>query len=129
MNYYKLRININGFNIDDVKVGLEKFDSNKTKKVKVKIVAVRKEILCCEQNKTEESTREFIKYHEIAAKFDVNAESMRFYLDPNNSLFLIVELTSNLEENVYVNLDDSCESLVEVAAKSLLNIKNLESLR
>jgi hypothetical protein len=54
---------------------------------------------------------------------------MRYYLDPKNPLFLIVEFVSNANENVYVNLDDSCESLVEMAAKSLINIKNIEDLR
>lgn len=54
---------------------------------------------------------------------------MKYYLESKNPSFLVVEFTANSNENYYVTLDDSCESLVELAARSLLNVKSLENLR
>lgn len=136
-SYYRLRVNINGFRLEDIKVSLivdKKEITNNTKqeandkvqkcKVQVRISATRKHILS-----DEESSKEYVKYYDILTKSNVDINTMRYYLDPKNSLFLIVEFVSNTNENVYVNLDDSCESLVEMAAKSLINIKNIEDLR
>lgn len=118
---YKLRVNINGFNLSDVKVSLEK-----KPRTRVKINAKKMETT---KNSGDESSKEFIKFYDISTKFQLVVDSMRYYSDPTNSLYLIVEFDSNQDENVFVNLDESCESLVEMAAKSLLNINDIEALR
>lgn len=121
---YKLRVNINGFKFSDIRVALET-----TPKLRVKIVASEKTTNSSEKNQSEESTKQYVKYYDITSKSNVLPNTMRHYSDPTNPLYLIIEFDSNCEENVFVNLDDSCESLVEMAAKSLLNIKDIETLR
>ena len=137
-NFYKLRVNINGFELKDVKVKLVdqndvelKFPRLKHQetKLRLKISANRNEFDESHPESTCKSTKEYVKYFEILTKSNVDPSSMRFYLDPKNPLYLVVEFVSNLNECFYLNLDDSCDSLVETAAKSLLNIKNIEDLR
>jgi hypothetical protein len=148
-HYYRLRVNINGFNLDQIRVSLvdesvgEKSNNStsstnedingiksSSNKAKIKISAH------CDRAKnnstnteSEESSQHYVKYYDIMAKSNLDLDSMRYYLDAKNSLYLIVEFVSNLNENVYINLDDSCESLVEMAAKSLLNVRNIDELR
>lgn len=136
-SFYKLRVNINGFELKDIKVCLVNKDNSvvktpktkQDKKVRVKISATRKEYDNTDLNNTSESIREYVKHYEILSESNVDATSMRYYLDPRNTLYLVVEFISNANENHYINLDDSCDSLVEMAAKSLLNVKNIEDLR
>lgn len=137
-NYYRLRININGFKLEDLKIELlvnnkkfnpkpvaDKSESVQQKdKVQVKINGKR-----TSKQGNVESTREYEKYYDILTKSNIDVNSIKYYLDPKNDLFLIVEFLSNTNEDVYVNLDDSLESLVETAAKSLLNIQNIEDLK
>jgi hypothetical protein len=134
--YYRLRVNINGFKLEDVRLELvvnnKKFKLQNSKltlpnqkdKVQVRINARR-----TTKVNNIESTNEFEKYYDIVTKSNIDLNSMKYYLDPKNSIYLIVEFLSNSNENVYVNLDDSCESLVEAAAKSLLNIRDIEDLK
>ena len=126
---YKLRVNINGFKLEDIKVTLEKRTVNDSNKIRVKVVALEREAKKFSDENKEESSKEFVKYYDISPKSYVNPKSMRYFLDPNDPLYLIVEFQSKLEENVFVNLDESCESLVEMAAKSLLNIKDIDALK
>lgn len=127
-HFYRLRVNINGFKLSEVKVSLEK-----KPRLRVKINATKNEQRNFSENvkkaNAESSTKEFVKYYDISTKFNILVDSMRYYSDPRNSLYLIVEFESNEEENVFVNLDESCESLVEMAAKSLLNINDIEAIR
>ncbi len=127
-SFYRLRVNINGFKFSDVKVSLEKKPT-----LRVKIIASKMEKKESSENlngiNAESLTKEFVKYYDISTKFNILVDSMRNYLDPRNSLYLIVEFESNQEENVFVNLDESCESLVEMAAKSLLKINDIEAIR
>lgn len=120
---YKLRVNINGFTLSDIKVTVEL-----QPKLRVKILAQQKEAKS-EANNSEKSTKQYVKYYDISSAANVIPATMRHYLDPTNPLYLIIEFDSNLDESVFVNLDDSCESLVEMAAKSLLNVKNIDTLR
>jgi len=129
MSSYKLRVNINGFKLEDIKVTLEKRTVNDSNKIRVKVVALEREAKKFSDENKEESSKEFVKYYDISPKSYVNPKSMRYFLDPNDPLYLIVEFQSKLEENVFVNLDESCESLVEMAAKSLLNIKDIDALK
>ena len=128
--YYKLRVNINGFKLEDCKVELivdkkaNTLNQAQKSKIQVKIAATRTQKI-----NNEETTNEYIKYYDILSKSNVDANTMHYYLDEKNPLFLIVEFLSNANENVYVNLDNSCESLVETAAKSLLNIRNIEDFK
>lgn len=120
--FYRLKVNINGFRLEDIRVGL--MDSNK-EKVQVKISAFRNIKL-----NNQESSKEYVKVYDIfKTKSNISTDTMRYYLDKINPLYLIIEFLSTSDENVYVNLDDSCESLVEMAAKSLLNIRNIEDLK
>ena len=134
--YYKLRVNINNFKLENVNVQLlvdQKPHTRTTNdlkqtqqgKVQVKITATRTQKI----SNNQESTNEYVKLYDILPKFNVDANTMRYYMDEKNPLYMIVEFVSNATENIYVNLDDSCESLVETAAKSLLNIKNIEELK
>lgn len=135
-SYYRLRININGFKLEDVRLELivnnKKYKLQNSKlpppnqkdKVQVRVNAKR-----TTKVNNVESTNEFEKYYDIATKSNIDVNSMKYYLDPKNSIYLIVEFLSNSNENVYVNLDESCESLVEAAAKSLLNIRDIEDLK
>lgn len=122
--HYRLKVNINGFRLEDIRVSLS--DSNKENdKVQVKISAFRNI-----KTNNQDTTKEYIKYFDIfKSKSNISSNTMRYYLDQMNPLYLVIEFVSNSDENVYINLDDSCESLVEMAAKSLLNIKNIEDLR
>lgn len=120
---YKLRVNINGFKMSDIRVALEK-----TPKLRVKISATQKDSTC-ETNQSEETTKQYAKYYDISSKPNILPNTMRHYLDPTNPLYLIIEFESNSDENIFVNLDDTCESLVEMAARNLLNIKDIETLR
>jgi len=140
ITYYRLRVNINGFELKDVKVCLVNKDNSErplplakseqqNSKLRLKISATRNECIASDESGSTKSTREYLKYYEILTTANVDASSMRHYLDPKNSLYLIVEFVSNTNENYYINLDDSCDSLVELAAKSLLNIRNIEDLR
>lgn len=129
MSSYKLRVNINGFKLEAIKVTLEKRTVKDSNKIKVKVVALEREAKKYTDENKEESSKEFVKYYDISPKSYVNPNSMRYYLDPNDPVYLIVEFQSKLEENVFVNLDESCESLVEMAAKSLLNIKDIDALK
>ena len=129
--YFVLRININGFKLEDVKVEIvdsKEKDSASNQihknKVQLKISATRTQSV----NK-QESTSEYAKFYDIPVKHHVDVNTMRYYLDKKNPFYLNVEFESKSNENVYINLDDSCESLVEMAAKSLLNIKNIEDLK
>lgn len=136
-SFYRLRVNINGFELKDVKVCLVNKDDaviripNKTDpKIRLKISATRKEFDSTDIKNKTESIREYTKYYEIlTSQSNVDPTTMRYYLDPKNNLYLVVEFLSSSNENHYINLDDSCDSLVEMAAKSLLNIKNIEDLR
>ena len=128
-NVFKLRININGFDIDNIRVGLVATEPKESKNVTLKIVALRKDSILFSTSKSEETLKEFVKHYEILSKYNVDPCTMRHGLDPKNPLYLIVEFISSSNENVYINLDDSCESLVEMAAKCLLNIKNIEALK
>ena len=119
---YKLRVNINGFSLSDIKVAVEQ-----KPKLRVKIVAQQNEEKSEEKN-SEQTTKQYVKYYEVSSA-NVIPETMRHYIDPTNSLYFIVEFDSNSDESVFVNLDNSCESLVEMAAKSLLNVKNIDNLR
>lgn len=120
---YKLRVNINGFTLSEIRVAVEL-----EPKLRIKIVAHQKEAKS-EEKSSEKSTKQYVKYYDVSAAANVIPETMRHYLDPTNPLYLIIEFDSNLDESVFVNLDDSCESLVEMAAKSLLNVKNIDTLR
>jgi len=133
--YFVLRININGFKLEDVKVDLivdpkataivpSEPDQIQKNKVQVKITATR-----TQKVNNQESTSEYVKYYDILPKSNVNVDTMRYYLDEKKPFYLNVEFVAKSDENVYINLDDSCESLVEMAAKSLLNIKNIEDLK
>lgn len=122
---YKLRVNITGFKFSDIKIALVK-----KPKTRVKICAKQNEVKSnTNPNNSEESCKEFTKFYDINSKYKIVVDSMRFYLDPTNSNYLIIEFESSQDENVFVNLDESCESLVEMAAKSLLNIKDIEAIR
>jgi hypothetical protein len=141
-NYYRLKVNINGFRLEDVKVSIDEEVANNTKnsnnnnnnkenngvsnnKLRVKIAASRNI-----KTPREDTTKEYVKYHDLfRSKSNVDPSTMRYYLDEKNACYLIVEFEANASENVYVNLDDSCESLVELAARSLLNVKNLDNLK
>lgn len=129
-HYYRLKINIHGFKLDDIAVSLVdtasfcKLESEKDK-VQVKVTAKR----LIKQNGVE-TTQEYSKSYDIfKSKPNIDVASMRHYVDPKNPLYLVVEFVANTDENHFVNLDDSCESLVESAAKSLLNIRNIENLK
>ena len=132
LKYFVLRININGFKLEDVKVDLiadpkpsnSAADQIQKSKVQVKITAAR-----TQKVNNQESTSEYVKYYDILPKLNVNFDTMRYYLDQKNPYYLNVEFVATTSENVYINLDDSCESLVEMAAKSLLNIRNIEDLK
>jgi len=138
--FYRLRVNINGFELNDVKVCLVNEDNSERplplakseqqgSKLRLKINATRNECIASDETGSTKATRCYTKYYEILSKSNVDESTMRHYLDPKNSLYLIVEFVSNTDENFYINLDDSCDSLVELAAKSLLNIRNIEDLR
>ncbi|RNA15109.1 hypothetical protein BpHYR1_048938 [Brachionus plicatilis] len=121
--FYRLKVNINGFRLEDVKVSL--VEQNKDR-VQVKISALR----TLKTNNQDSTTEEYSKLLDIfRSKSNIKTDTMRYYIDPNNPLYLIVEFNSNSNQSVHVNLDDSCESLIESAAKSLLNVKNIEDLR
>lgn len=120
--FYRLKVNINGFRIEDIKVNL--VEHNK-ERVKVKVSAFRT-LNSNNQDKTEEYSKLFDIFK---SKYDIKTDSMRYYINPLNPLYLIIEFKSNSDKNVHVNLDNSCESLIETAAKSLLNVKNIEDLR
>lgn len=129
-HYYRLKINIHGFKLDDISVSLVdtasfcKLESEKDK-VQVRVTAKR----LIKQNGVE-TTQEYSKSYDIfKSKPNIDVASMRHYVDPKNPLYLVVEFLANTDENNFVNLDDSCESLVESAAKSLLNIRNIENLK
>ena len=139
-SFYRLRVNINGFELKDVKVCLVNEDNSERQlplakseqqdaKLRLKIYATRNECIASDESGSTKATRCYIKYYEILSRSNVDESTMRHYLDPKNSLYLIVEFVSNTSENFYINLDDSCDSLVELAAKSLLNIRNIEELR
>ncbi|CAF0764790.1 unnamed protein product [Brachionus calyciflorus] len=120
--YYRLKININGFRFEDIRVSLIEKDADR---VQVKISAFR-----ALKSNNQDTTKEYIKYYDIfKSKSCIRTNTMRYYLDSKNPLYLIIEFNSNSDESVHVNLDDSCESLIETAAKSLLNVKNIEDLR
>ena len=120
--FYRLKVNINGFRLEDIKVNLIE---NETDRVQVKISAFR-----TIKSNNQDTTKEYIKYFDIfKSKSNIRTNTMNFYLDPKNPLYLIIEFNSNSDESVHINMDDSCESLIETAAKSLLNVKNIEDLR
>lgn len=120
--FYRLKVNINGFRLEDIMVSLVEDSKDR---VQVKISAFRTLSLI-----TQDKTEEYSKYFEISkSKYNIRTETLRYYIDSKNPLYLIIEFKSNADKNVHVNLDDSCESLIESAAKSLLNVKNIEDLR
>lgn len=120
--FYRLKVNINGFRIEDIKVSL--VEQNKDR-AKVKVTAFR-----TFTSNNQDKTEEYSKFFDILkSKYDIKTDSMRYFINPLNPLYLIIEFNSNSDKNVHVNLDDSCESLIETAAKSLLNVKNIEDLR
>jgi hypothetical protein len=128
--FYKLKVNINGFKLEDIQVSLVntstfcKEESEKDK-VQVRIAAQRMIKL-----NNQETTQQFAKSYDIfKSKSAIDVASMRHYIDPRNPLYLVVEFASAANEDHFINLDDSCESLVESAAKSLLNIRNIEALK
>ena len=138
-NLYRLKVNINGFKIDDIKVSLEdvsKTSGKENAKARVKISAQRSAQTESHEKGHENTSvsKEYTKYHDLSAQiisqFNIDLSSMKYYLDPKQaSSYLVVEFAANSNENCYVTLDDSCESLVELAARSLLNVKSLENLR
>lgn len=99
----------------------------------MKIVAKRSSESSTGTKGVESISKEYTKHHDLSASIikqnNIDLPSMRFYLDPNNAAYLVVEFAAAVSENVFVTLDDSCESLVELAARSLLNVKSLENLR
>ena len=123
--YYRLRVNINGFRFEDIKVTVE---NELDDRIRLKISASRHQSKSSNVKCSEIANEEYVKYFDIFSRSKVLSKSMRTYLDPKSEMCLIVEFESNSDENVFINLDDSCESMVETAAKSLLNIKNIEEL-
>jgi hypothetical protein len=127
---YKLKVNINGFKLEDIRVSLVNTGSfcsleSERDKVQVKISAQR--MIKINQ---QETTQELSKSYDIfKSKSSIDVASMKHYIDPRNPLYLVVEFASAANEDHFINLDDSCESLVESAAKSLLNIRNIENLK
>ena len=106
-HFYQLRINVNGFALADLKVELvinnKKYKlangpvtSTQKDKVQVKITA--KKTIKGEGNV--ESTREFEKYYDILSQSNVDVSTMKYFSDPKNPLYLIVQFASNASENV-----------------------------
>jgi HSP20 family molecular chaperone IbpA len=135
---YKLKVNINGFKLEDIKVIVEDVPNRNGKenvKTRVKISANRSTQSESHTNGQENTSisKEYVKYHDLSSNaikhYNINLKSMKYYLDSKNPTVLVVEFESNSNENFYVSLDDSCESLVELAARSLINVKSLENLR
>ena len=127
--YHKLRVNINGFKFEEIKVSVENDGStNSDCNIKLKITANRRELKTNEVKNSEESNKEYVKCYDILSTSEVIA-SLRYYLDSKNPMCLIIVFDSNLDENVFLNLDDSFESIVETAAKSLLNFKNIDDIQ
>ena len=151
-HYYRLRINVSGFRLEDIKVelieenrpaspsrGSEQGDKPE-RKIKVKIIAKRDTVLKNAAKDKHDESKEFVKYFEIVPKYDqelgkfINQidepKSMKYYTDKKNPSYLIVEFKSTaISEDVYVTLDDSVDSLMEAAARSLLNVRNLDDLK
>ena len=129
-SYYRLKVNVNGFKIEDITVSLINTstfckDESQKDKMQVKISAQRMVKL-----NNQETTQEYAKSYDIfKSKSNIDVSTMRHYIDPKNPLYLVIEFVSGSNENHFINLDDSCESLVESAAKSLLNIRNIENLK
>lgn len=140
-HYYRLKVNINGFKLEDIKVELDdvtKPGKENAAKARVKISAKRSAQSESHEkgHESESVSKEYTKFHDLSAatlkQYGIELGSMRHYLDGKNPAYLVVEFRSHENSNecgAYVTLDDSCESLVELAARSLLNVKSLENLR
>lgn len=145
-HYYRLRVNVSGFRLEDIKVELvEDLVTNggaekSERKIRVKITAKRDTVLKSAVKDKHDESKEFVKYFEIVPKYDqelgkfINQidepKSMKYYTDKKNASYLIVEFKSTaISEDVYVTLDDSVDSLMEAAARSLLNVRNLDDLK
>ncbi len=132
VHFYRLIVNINGFKYENVDVKLVNVSSfckeeSEKDKIQVKVSAKRTITL-----NNQEATQEFAKSYDIFTnRSGIDVNSMRHYVDPKNPLYLVIEFVNShdTDESHFMNLDDSCESLVESAAKSLLNVRDIENLK
>lgn len=140
-HFYRLRINMNGFKLDDIKVELVPPNATATnRKTSVKVTAKRDSTLKNTDKDKHEESKEFFKLFEIVSKYNedndnfeslVQPSSMRYYKDKQDPLYLVVEFktSATVSEDVYVTLDDSVDNLMEIAARSLLNVRDLDDLK
>ena len=137
-HFYRLRINVNGFKLDDIKVEL--VANAGQRKTSVKVTAKRESSLKNTDKDKHDESREFFKLFEIVSKYNqsednfeslVQPSTMRYYVDKQDPLYLVVEFKTSaaVSEDVYVTLDDSVDNLMEIAARSLLNVRDLDDLK
>lgn len=128
-NYYLLRVNLNGFKLDDVKVSVLKETS--INKIEIKAISIEKD-----ENGSPKSTNEYTKVFELQKKkcSNINLDSMETSFDDDNK-HLIVKFKSNKTENHLVNFlnnsneDDIYVDLIEKTVKNLQNFKSLDDIK
>jgi hypothetical protein len=134
---YRMRVNINGFDLKNINVEILPVLTKTTQQniqCQVKITGFRIDASNHNQNEdkkynSEEKSRAYTKTYDILSRYHVDEQSMTYFLDPKNDYYLIVEFKAMIDEDVSVKLDDSIESVVELAAKCLLNVRDIEDLR
>lgn len=128
-NCYRLRVNLNGFKKDDIKVNL----INEGKVNKIEVTAACKEF---NEQTSCDTIKEYKKVFELPTKNYRNLDLMTMcsYID-NDQKHLIIEFKSNLNDNQTYNSlnnsndDDLYLNLIEQAANYLTNFKNLDDIK
>jgi hypothetical protein len=125
-NYYLLRVNLNGFNKNDVKVTLFK----ETLLNKIEITAINKE----NNGKNGSLINEYNKIFELPKNSCYNLDTMETCFDDDNK-HLVIKFKSNKPETHLINMlnnsndDDIYVNLIEKTAKNLQNLKNLDDIK
>ena len=128
-NYYLLRVNLSGFNLNDVKVNV--IEENSINKIEITATSIEND----EKGKLK-SSKEYKKVFELQKKScsGIKFETMETCFDDDKK-HLIVKFQSNKPETHVISLlnnssdDDVYVDLIEKTAKNLQSLKTLDDIK
>jgi hypothetical protein len=123
---YRLRVDINGFDLNEIRVSViaEKVKNQNSKlrnKFQVKIAAKKDQ-----KSSEQETLNEYSKLCNVQSKANIDIASLRYYLDPKDSRFLLIDFNSDENESYVTQTNE--ESLKRIA-DGLVNAKNIDDIK